>query len=74
MAARPPDSKGKTSTTLAEERAKEHLGENPQDRPHSRGEQRDADSQAHPAPQDQNQQLGREGVRRQVHQTGRQTK
>lgn len=52
--------------TLAGERAKQHSGQNTRDESHSRGEQRDTDSQGHPAPQDQNQQLGREGVRQVV--------
>jgi hypothetical protein len=52
--------------TLATERAQEHQGQNPRDQTHSRGDQRDTDSQGHPQPQDQNQQLGREGVRQQV--------
>lgn len=52
--------------TLAGERAKQHSGQNLRDESHSRGEQRDTDSQGHPAPQDQNQQLGREGVRQVV--------
>ena len=49
--------------TLAEERAKQHSGQNLRDESHSRGEQRDTDNQGHPAPQDNNKQLGREGVR-----------
>ena len=48
--------------TLSKERAQQHAAQNPHDETHSRGGQRDTDSQGHPAPQDRNQQLGREGV------------
>ena len=72
MTTKPDDKSGQQ--TLAEQRAQEHVAQDPKDVPHSRGEQRDTDGQSHPAPQDQNQQLGREGVRQQMTPRGRHSK
>ena len=72
MTTKPDDTSGQQ--TLAEQRAQEHVAHDPKDIPHSRGQQRDTNGQSRPAPQDHNQQVGREGVRQKTSPRGRQSK